>query len=110
MTCNKEKCLICKHSKVGDPCNDKTLSFKESSLRDLSDKFIVYKIKEDYLTEQINKAKSRNADKEKASKDLKAYRRNLKETIKIKECLAKEINSCQTLKTSSLFSVGTVKI
>ena len=50
----EERCLLCKHSKVGDPCNTKLgLCFEKASKRDLTDRLTVYKIKVKYVNEQI---------------------------------------------------------
>ena len=54
MKCN-EKCLLCKHSKVGDPCNSNLgLCFEKASKRDLKDRLTIYKVKIEYVNEQID--------------------------------------------------------
>ena len=106
-----ERCLLCKHSKVGDSCNsDLGLCFEKANNRDLNDRLTVYKVKIEYVNEQIDKAKTKNNTEEKASKELKAFRKSLKEAIKIKDFLQKEIEKCDTVNTTHLFTIDTVKI
>ena len=106
-----ERCLLCKHSKVGDSCNsDLGLCFEKANNRDLNDRLTVYKVKVEYVNEQIEKSKTKNNTEEKASKELKAFRKSLKEAIKIKDFLQKEIEKCDTVNTTHLFTIDTVKI
>lgn len=110
MKCN-ERCLLCKHSKVGDPCNsDLGLCFEKANNRDLKDKLTVYKVKIEYVNEQIDKAKTKNSTEENASKDLKAFRKSLREAIKIKGILEEEVKKQETISTSHLFNIDTVRI
>ena len=107
----EERCLLCKHSKVGDPCNTKLgLCFEKASKRDLTDRLTVYKIKVEYVNEQIDKAKTKNNTEEKASKELKAFKKSLREAIKIKGILEEEVRKCDTVNTTHLFTIDTVKI
>lgn len=106
-----ERCLLCKHSKVGDPCNsDLGLCFEKANNRDLNDKLTVYKVKIEYVNEQIEKSKTKNAKEENASKDLKALRKSLKEAIKIRDFLEEEIKKQETTSTLHLFNIDTVRI
>lgn len=110
MKCN-ERCLLCKHSKVGDPCNsDLGLCFEKANNRDLKDRLAVYKVKIEYVNEQIDKAKTKNNIEENASKDLKAFRKSLREAIKIKGILEEEVKKCNTVNITHLFTIDTVKI
>lgn len=110
MKCN-ERCLLCKHSKVGDPCNsDLGLCFEKANNRDLNDRLIVYKVKIEYVNEQIEKAKTKNAKEENASKVLKAFRKSLKEAIKTRDFLEEEIKKQEAINISHLFNIDTVKI
>lgn len=107
----EERCLLCKHSKVGDPCNTKLgLCFEKASKRDLTDRLTVYKIKVEYVNEQIDKAKTKNNTEKKDSKELKAFRKSLREAIKTKDFLQKEVEKCDTVNTTHLFTIDTVKI
>lgn len=106
-----EKCLLCKHSKVGDPCNTKLgLCYEKASYRDLKDRLTVYKVKIDYVNQQIDKAKTKNDIEENASKELKAFRKSLKETIKIHDFLQEEVKKHKAINTAYLFNIDTIKI
>lgn len=112
--CKKQQCLFCKHSKVGDPCNKENKVFTKASLRDILDKAIIYKVKEEFLNEQIDKAKSKNAG-EQASDEVKKMRKSLKETIKIKTLLDKEVETLKQelgidTEDDLLFNIQTIRI
>lgn len=78
----KDKCLVCKHSVVGDACN-KDIEFKKCSIRDLSDRLIVYRLRLEYLNQDLEKSKlDSSAD---------YYKKAIKETERIIQILNKEI-------------------
>lgn len=109
--CTKKQCLLCKHSRTGDPCNKKNKEFTKSSFREISDKAIVYKIKEKYLNEEIEGiSKSKNKGK-KADALIKQLEKNLKETIKIKKQLEKEAEILKKeLDEELIVDIKTIKI
>lgn len=107
----KQKCLFCKHSRVGDPCANGNNSFTKASLRDILDKAIIYKVKIQYLNEQLEKAKTKHED-EKASPEVKKMKKSLKESIKIKELLDNELELLKQadINNDSMFNIETITI
>lgn len=109
--CRQKQCLLCKHSRTGDACDKDENIFTKSSLRDILDKAIVYKVKIQYLNDQLEKAK--NKDDNEVSLEIKKMRKSLKESIRIKAMLDQELELLrqeENISNDSMFNIQTIKI
>lgn len=107
MKCLKENCLLCKYSIIGDAC-DGTKSFERCSMKDILNKKTVYKVKIDFLSEQIERAKSKG----KIGSDTKRNMKSLEQAIKIKSYLDEEFVkiSQENINFSSMINFKRIEI